>query len=191
MCFYSNRCQTSKAFLQELALTSYKAEFQFVCVDPAPSRPKLPSWLKAVPTIVIAGESEPRPPTEVMNWLFERKLADASKRQETAKKPDGVPGGDPMAWSMAENTSFAKGFGYSFNDSDTNTNGNGGSMIPGSFEFLGGAAAPGDRTSQEFPGPTGGQSGRQKSKKEELFDRQMEAYQKDRESGMPKFQARQ
>ena len=121
-----------------------------------------------------------------MNWLFEKKLADASKRQETAQKSDGGPGGEPMGWSMAENTSFAKGFGYSFNDSDTNTNGNGGSRIPGAFEFLQGAAAPGDRSGQDFPGPSGGQSGRQKSKKEELFDRQMEAYQMEREKGMPK-----
>jgi hypothetical protein len=186
ICFYSNRCQTSKAFLQELALTPYKGEFQFICVDPSPNRPKIPSWLKAVPTIVVAGEAEPRQPGEVMNWLFEKKLADASKRQETAQKSDGGPGGEPMGWSMAENTSFAKGFGYSFNDSDTNTNGNGGSRIPGAFEFLQGAAAPGDRSGQDFPGPSGGQSGRQKSKKEELFDRQMEAYQMEREKGMPK-----
>lgn len=185
ICFYSNRCNTSKAFLQELALTPYKNEFQYICVDPSPSRPKLPTWLKAVPTIVVAGEAEPRPPTEVMNWLFEKKLQDVSQKQESSKKPDGIPGGDPMGWSMAENVSFARGFGYSFNDSETNTEGTGGTRIPGAFEFLHGNSAGGDRASQEFPGPSGGQSGRQKSKKEEIFDRQMEAYQREREQGMP------
>jgi hypothetical protein len=191
ICFYSNRCNASKAFLQELALTPYKTEFQYICVDPSPSRPKLPGWLKAVPTIVVSGEPDPRPPTEVMNWLFERKLQDASQKQQSSQKSDGTPGGDPMGWSTAENMSFAKGFGYSFNDSETNTEGTGGNRIPGAFEFLNGNTAPGDRSSQDFPGPSGGKSGREKSKKEELFDRQMEAYQRDREAGIPQAKPRQ
>ena len=33
--------------------------------------------------------------------------------------------------------------------------------------------------------------GRSKSKKEEMFDRQMEAYQKSRDSGIPQVRARQ
>jgi hypothetical protein len=60
--------------MEELSNTPFVAEFQLVCVDPSPSRPALPRWLKSVPTIVVSGESSPRVgPNAVNNWLFERK----------------------------------------------------------------------------------------------------------------------
>jgi hypothetical protein len=54
------------------------------------------------------------------------------------------------------------------------------------FGFLNGSAAKGDRTTQGI-GDSGlrQEEGRGKSKKEQIFDRQMEAYQQNRESGMP------
>jgi len=144
-----------------------------------------------VPTLVIAGEPEPRTGGDVMNWLYEKKMKDAvvatSKQTNSA---DGTPGGEPAGWSMFENTSFNKSFGYSFNSADTSTGGDGGATIPGTFSFLNGNAAPGDRNSQEFPGSTN-QTARTKSKKEEMFDKQMEAYQRSREDGMPKGPNRQ
>jgi hypothetical protein len=191
ICFYSNRCKWSKAFLQELAQTPWKGDFRFICADPSPTRPQLPDWLKTVPTLVIAGEPEPRTGSDVMNWLYEKKMKEAaattSKKTNTA---DGTPGGEPAGWSMFENTSFNKSFGYSFNEADTSTGGDGGTMIPGTFSFLNGNASPGDRNSQEFPGSTN-QTARTKSKKEEMFDKQMESYQRSREEGMPKGPARQ
>jgi len=190
ICFYSNRCKWSKAFIQELSLTPFKTDFKFICIDPSPNRPALPAWLKSVPTIVISGEPEPRMNADVMNWLYEQKMKVSNSQQASAKTADGTPGGEPMGWSTAENVSFSKGFGYSFNADDTTTGGAGGLSIPGAFSFLNGGAAPGDRAAQEFPGSGGGQSGRQKSKKEEIFDKQMEAYQRSREEGMPKVQAR-
>ena len=60
--------------------------------------------------------------------------------------------------------------------------------MPGAFSFLNGAAAPGDSAAGAFPG--GNNVGTKKSKKEELFDKQMEAYQRERENGMPRFQQR-
>ena len=69
---------------------------------------------------------------------------------------------------------------------------------PGTFAFLRGAGAPGDRMSQEMPASAGGggrmggsgaRGGGQRSKKEEMFDKQMEAYQRERERGMPARQA--
>jgi hypothetical protein len=57
--------------------------------------------------------------------------------------------------------------------------------MPGAFSFLNGGASEGDRLSQEVPGTTT-QSSQRKSKKEEMFDKQMEAYQRDRDMGMPK-----
>ena len=74
VCFYSKKCPHSKAFLEELASTPYTTEFQYICVDPSPNRPKLPSWLKAVPTLVIDGEADPLTDEKVFNWLSLRRI---------------------------------------------------------------------------------------------------------------------
>jgi hypothetical protein len=58
--------------------------------------------------------------------------------------------------------------------------------IPGAFGYLSGANSTGDRTSQDF-NPGKNEQGRNKSKKEELFDKQMEEYQRSRDDGMPKM----
>ena len=61
--------------MEELAATPFVPEFQLICVDPSPSRPPLPPWLKSVPSMAVVGESTPRVgPGPVNNWLFERKL---------------------------------------------------------------------------------------------------------------------
>jgi len=178
VCYYSNKCVWSKAFLEELSKTPWKDRFRFVCVDPGPTRPQLPAWLKKVPTLMIGGEGEPRTDGDVMNWLSEMKMknggAQASQTQQAA---------DIEGWNTLEHQSFAKGFGYSFNDADTSTAGNGGATIPGTFSFLGGAAALGDRLSQQIAGLA---DTKNKSKKEMMFDKSLEDYQKERERGMPK-----
>ena len=178
LCYYSNKCQWSKAFVTELSKTPWKNEFRFICVDPSSTRPALPGWLKKVPTIVIQGEGEPRTDSDVMNWLYEKRMKDGAKQ--------GTPvasAGEPEAFSMMEQVSFAKGFSYSGLDVDTSSQGTGGSTMPGAFSFLNGASSEGDRASQgRAPAPANSQ---RRSKKEELFDKQMEAYQRDREQGMP------
>ena len=46
-----------------------------ICVDPSPTRPPLPPWLKSVPTLLVIGEDAPRVgPGAVTNWLFEQKM---------------------------------------------------------------------------------------------------------------------
>ena len=189
ICFYSNRDPLCKAFISQLADSPLKKEFRYICVDPSPQRPKLPEWLKMVPTIVIAGETEHREGQDCVNWLFERKMRLAAEKNTKATTPvpadAGASGADFMGWNSYEHQSFSRGFGYSYMDSDTSTGGEGGSKIPGAFSFLNGASAGGDRTSQEFPGGATNQTGRTRSKKEELFDKQMEAYQRQREEGMP------
>ncbi len=189
ICFYSNKCQWSKAFISELAKTPWKNSFRFFCVDPSPSRPPLPGWLKKVPTIVISGEPEPRTDSDVMNWLYEKKMKEGGgDRQQAGAAAAGE--GEPSAFSLMENVSFAKGFSYSGLDVDTSSQGNGGASMPGAFSFLNGASSGGDRLSQDSGAPgqgansAGGGSSR-RSKKEELFDKQMEQYQRERESGMP------
>ena len=184
LCYYSNKCQWSKAFVSELAKTPWKNDFRFVCVDASPSRPQLPPWLKKVPTIVVAGEPEPRTDADVMNWLYEKRMKEGNGNKQQGAPGAAAGGGEPEAFSMMEQVSFAKGFSYSGLDVDTSSQGAGGATMPGAFSFLGGAAAEGDRASQGLT--TAPANSQRRSKKEEMFDKQMEAYQRDRESGMPK-----
>jgi len=78
VCFYSKKCPYSKAFLEELSKTQYSAEFKFMCVDPGPNRPRLPAWLKGVPTLVIDGETDPLTDEKVFNWLSLRRIQSPS-----------------------------------------------------------------------------------------------------------------
>ena len=177
LCYYSTKCSWSKAFITEISQTPFKGEFKFISVDPPLVQP-LPKWLKKVPSLLIQGNPEPLTDSEVMNWLYERKMMTQSK-SETSQQASDIDG-----WSMEENVSFAKGVGYSFNDSDTSAEGNGGLTIPGSFAFLHGSSGMGDKSSQDFnPGKT--EASRTRSKKEEMFDKQMEEYQRSRSVGMP------
>lgn len=184
VCFYSNKCQWSKAFITELSATPWKSQFKYVCVDASPDRPPLPKWLKKVPTIVIAGEQEPRTDSDVMNWLYEKKM------KEGSAKPVGVvAGAEPAAFNVAEQVNFGKGFSYSGLDADTSATGTGGLTMPGAFAFLDGAASGGDRLSQDVGAPAA-QNSQRRSKKEEMFDKQMEAYQRDRDVGIQKGNGR-
>jgi len=107
--FYSKRCRYSQAFLEELATTPYVPEFNFVCVDPGPSRPALPGWLKSVPTLAVAGEASPRVgPASVTNWLYERKMGGAGEtkrgnvleeRSAPVYSPDVAPRPAPVVSS--------------------------------------------------------------------------------------------
>lgn len=187
LCYYSNKCQWSKAFVTELSKTPWKASFKFVCVDPVPGRPPLPGWLKKVPTIVVAGEQEPRTDSDVMNWLYEKRVKDAPQGQPGA--PAAAAGAaEPSAFSIMEQVSFAKGFSYSGIDADTSSAGDGGMTMPGAFTFLHGGAAEGQ--AQQGQGKPTVEEVRGKSKKEQVFDKQMEAYQRDRDLGMPKLGGR-
>jgi hypothetical protein len=186
ICFYSNKCQWSKAFITELSSTSWKNQFKFVCVDASPTRPQLPGWLKKVPTIVISGEAEPRTDADVMNWLYEKRMKDGG-----APVPGGAASLEPMGFNSAEQVNFAKGFSYSGLEADTSATGTGGTTMPGAFSFLNGAASNGDRLSSDVLGAaTPAQSSQRRSKKEEMFDKQMEAYQRNRDVGISKGDGR-
>ena len=189
LCFYSNKDKWSKAFLEELAKTTWTPEFQFICVDPDPNRPSLPKWLKQVPTLVIDGEQEPiKTDTEVMNWLYERKMKQTPKKEATkASGAAAVVSGEPESWLGNEMGGMGSAR-YSFIDSDTSTGGNGGSSIPGTFGFLNGAASPGDRQANTV-GMNAGSSTR--TKKEKQFDQQLDLYKQNRDSGMRQPPARQ
>jgi hypothetical protein len=191
ICFYSNSVSDkwSKAFLEELSKTPWVNEFKFVCVDPGPNRPSLPKWLKQVPTLVIEGDKDPiKIDTEVMNWLYERKLREVNRTSPSEPSRGGgaaaTPGGEVQSWG-AELDGFGN-TGYSFINSDTSAQGNGGMDIPGSFAYLNGGASPGDRTGQGPGAPGAAPSNTAgRSRKEKLFDEQMEMYKQQRDMGMP------
>jgi hypothetical protein len=179
ICFYSNRCEWSKAFVTEISQTPYHKEFRFICVDPSPNRPQLPSWLKQTPTLVISGEPEPRTNNEVMNWLYERKMKDGNNKKSENGEQSLV---EPEPYLDSE---MGGGFGdsYAFINTDWSATGNGGNSIAHNFSFLGGSNSVGTREASNFQ-TTAPPSGK-RNKKEELLDQQMEAYKRDRDMGMP------
>ena len=187
ICFYSNRCPWSKAFIEELSRTPWKREFNYICVDPGQNRPSLPKWLEKTPTLVIKGEKEPRTDAEVMNWLYERRMKEntVSSTQPQSGSQDPADATDIEAWNRSElgaGLGNAAGSFYSFLNDDTTTKGSGASM-PGSFSFLNGQSATGQRGAETYPGGGGGEK---KTKREQMFDQQMEEYMKHRDNGMPK-----
>jgi hypothetical protein len=186
ICFYSNRCDWSKAFIEEISKTSYHKLFRFICVDPSPNRPALPNWLKQTPTLVISGEPEPRTNSDVTNWLFEQRMKDGG-----AKSEDGSGGSaGPMEPEPYLDIEMGGSFGdsYSFIGADTSAQGNGGLSMKHNFTYLQGQDAVGTREASNFQTTNTNQK---RSKKEELLDQQMEQYKANRDLGMPQRIARQ
>ena len=193
ICFYSNKCDWSEAFLKELSTTPYKRDFQFVCVDTTP-RGQLPTWLKQVPTLLIKDDQEPiKTDSEVLNWLYERKMKDVSRNP--ARAPSGPQQGqsqgqdEPEAWNISEmGGKLSESYGNLVDGSGAAVENSGSKNFD--FGFLNGNAAPGERTTQDMGSSNMRQEpSRSKSKKEELFDKQMEAYSKSRDDGIPKKRA--
>ena len=189
ICFYSNRCEWSKAFIEEISKTNYHKEFRFICVDPGPNRPQLPGWLKSVPTLVIQGEPEPRTNSEVMNWLYERKMRDGGGSKSSGGGGQGGQAGpaEPEPYLDME---MGGGFGdaYSFIGDDTSAQGNGGLRGGHNFTYLNGQEAVSTREASNFQTTS---SNQKRSKKEELLDQQMEQFMKSRDLGIPQRIARQ
>ena len=205
ICFMSPKCQWSMAFLKELERTPYINEFQIIDVAKLTPQQRKDFKLSKVPTLIIADPHDPDPMKtdgEVMNWLSLRKLKDSSGIPRAPPAP-GISAPSAVQQSVPmepEPFVFSEMGGkgqdpYSFIDQDTNTQGNGGLRIQHSFEFLGGLGSANDNGG---PAPmsmptnsAGGNFGQKKSKKEEMFDAQMEAYAREREMGMPQVRPRQ
>ena len=179
ICFYSNKCRWSAAFITELKNTPFKNEFRFICVDPGQNgqRPQLPGWLKKVPTLVVRGEDEPRTDGDVMNWLAERKLLSSRGNGGAGEGSASAANAEPEPWVGNEmGGSYTKGFSFIADDQAPS----------GNFEFLNGQNGPGTRTGSEIPnGGLGARDQPLKSKREALFDKQMEEYMRQRGTGMP------
>jgi hypothetical protein len=180
ICFYSNRCEWSKAFIEEISKTNYHKEFRFICVDPGPNRPQLPGWLKQTPTLVVQGEPEPRTNSEVMNWLYEQKLRDNGGSKQTGSNASGPSEPEPYL-----DMEMGGGYGdsYSFIGEDTSAQGNGGMSMKHNFTYLNGQESVSTREASNFQTTS---SNQKRSKKEELLDQQMEQYMKMRDNSVPK-----
>ncbi len=188
ICFYSNRCEWSKAFITEISQTpTYMKEFRFICVDPSPNRQSLPSWLKQTPTLVISGDPNPKTNSDVMNWLYERKMKDGVTG-------DGNQIGGPRSAEPEPYLDMEMGGGfsdsYSMVGDDWSTGGSGGLSMKHSFSFLGGNSSVGTIEASAFKTSNPSMDSK-RSKKEELLDQQMEAYMKSRDMGVPKKLTRQ
>lgn len=171
VCFYSKRCKWSEAFIKEITPTPFLKQVRFICVDAQPdgNRPKLPTWLKQVPTLVVKGEDEPRVGGDVMNWLSERKLLTNNTGLAAPAEPEPYTSGE---------------MGGQFTKSYTLLGAEESAPV-GNFAFLNGANAIASKTASEMPGGGLGARGQGKTKKESLFDKQMETYMKERGNGMP------
>jgi len=192
ICFYSNRCEWSKAFITEISQTPYHKEFRFICVDPSPNRPQLPSWLKQTPTLVISGEPEPRTNSEVMNWLYEHKMKNGGGGGGSVS---GANSGNSVSGTSVEpepylDMEMGGGFGdsYSFLGDDTTTQGDGGLRMKHNFTYLNGQDSVSTREASNFQTTS---SNQKRSKKEELLDQQMEQFLKSRENSVPQRIVRQ
>ena len=188
-----------------MAQTSFSKEFRFICVDPGSDgrRPQLPAYVKAVPTLMIAGEPEPRVDNQVMNWLMERKLkarsdvAPGGGFMGAATGMGGVPGGGgPMALYANEMGGIGdEGFamigeeGFSGEKSTvrlgttmTGINDLAHSMVPDARIFGAPVSMMGGGS-----GPEAGSSatGRQ-TEKAKAFDSAYQSFLADRDRGMPK-----
>lgn len=190
-------------FLRELERTPYLSEFQVIDVAKLTPQQRKEFHLTKVPTLIISDPNDPEPMKtdgEVMNWLSLRKLRDSSGIPRAPPAPgisapsavqQSVPS-EPEPFVFSE-MGMSGQDPYSFIDQDTMTQGNGGLRIQHSYEFLNGGwggAGSGDGGQGAPPQAAASSAaafGQKKSKKEEMFDAQMEAYQREREMGMPQI----
>ena len=96
-CYFSVKCRHCQAFLEELARSPIASSVQLVSVDPSPRRAPLPAFLKAVPTLVVSGETEPRTGAAVFNWLYEARVrATAPPAVVETATTEAAAGGGPI-----------------------------------------------------------------------------------------------
>lgn len=196
ICFYSPNCKWSIRFLEALRQTPYKGMFNFMNVNDPQVREKF-RWLKKVPTLVVAGEQEPRTDESVMNWLFEQKLRDGQKNPPPAYSGNNaVPGQNPIVAGNTEPEAWiASEMSGSTRIQYTSTDDNDGIYTKtGNYELFD-INAP-----QNNPQGVGTKTGsiitntigsiQNRSRNEELFDKQMETYLKGRDTGVSRPPAR-
>jgi len=197
LCFFSARCRFSQNFLEELAKTPYSKEFRFISVDPqVPNgpRPQLPAYVKAVPTLMIDGERDPRTDSQVMNWLSERRLKDTSS-SSSASRSSGLGGGSMSAaegadglMAFSDEMAINGDEGYAFIGEDaTATKGTMVRMVGtmASINDLAGLGTSNDRAQGESAAARGSNIGTpRQSEKAKALDDALMAYQQMRDKDL-------
>lgn len=180
LCFFSARCRYSQNFLEELAKTPYAKEFRFISVDAqGGQRPQLPPYVKAVPTLMIEGERDPRTDSQVMNWLSERRLKDKAA-------PPAAGDGGLLAFN--DEMSINGDEFYSFLGEEANATK--GSMVRmvgtmASVDNLAGLGTPNDRMQGDRSAAAGSNIGvPRQSDKAKALDDALIAYQQMRDRDM-------
>lgn len=182
LCFFSARCRYSQNFLEELSKTPYSKEFRFISVDAqGGQRPQLPPYVKAVPTLMIDGEREPRTDSQVLNWLSERKLKDKNGPVASGPSEGGLLAfNDEMSVNGDE---F-----YSFIGEDAAATKNSMVRMVGtmaSVDQLAGLGTPNDRMQGDVAGSAGASIGvPNQSAKAKALDDALVAYQQMRDKDM-------
>lgn len=175
VCFYSNKCKYSKAFFEALASTPFKSQLQFVCVDGREGEFSNKYGLQRTPTLIIRGEDELRTFEGCMNWLSEQKILHQGGTPQGGSTQQMSQ--EPEAWISGEmGGSYTKSFSFINGEQSEAPNGN--------FEYLNGQSAVGTSTASDIPGGNGKPRTELRTKKADMFDKQMVTYMQQREQGM-------
>ena len=171
----------------------FKGQFTFVCVDPSPNRPQIPSIITQVPAVLVKGEPAPYLANEAINWLAVKKMQVTPAKGPASQAANQVPE-EPEAYFANEMRGYSSAFTY-IDDQQQEMGG-----TVGSFEYLGGGGAGmGTTTANHMisgggggPGQAASISGTDKiSAKERQFNKQMEEYMLRRDQGVPQQVKRQ
>jgi len=94
--YFSNFCEHSKSFLDELSKNNLLNNFEKICIDH--KNIKLPAFLKEVPTIIIPDHKEPLFGTDAFKWI-EWSVA------QTTEKTNKIDAYQPVLDSFSESFS--------------------------------------------------------------------------------------
>lgn len=200
LCFFSARCRHSQNFLEALKETPFAKEFRFISVDPQPNgqRPQLPSYVKAVPTLMIEGEDKPRTDAQVMNWLSERRLRAGGTLGTLGTLGSGFSGsgssggasaaGNDGLLAFSDEMAISGDEGYAFIGEDAPVTK--GAMVRmvgtmASVDDLAGLGTPADRAAADRSASVGANIGvPRQSEKAKALDDALMAYQQMRDRDM-------
>ena len=192
LCFFSARCRHSQNFLEALKETPFAKEFRFISVDPQPNgqRPQLPTYVKAVPTLMIDGEDKPRTDSQVMNWLSERRLrtGTGSSGGSGGGSGSGSGGGGDGLMAFSDEMAVNGDEHYAFIGEDAPVTK--GAMVRmvgtmASIDDMAGLGTPAARTATDRAGAAGSGIGvPRQSEKAKALDDALVAYQQMRDRDM-------
>ena len=107
MLFYSNRCSHCRQFLQELQPLGVASSVHHISIDTTP-RERIPSTVKSVPTLILAGQMEPLVGDYAFGWLHAQKQQQQAHMQQRMQQmqqssgqtqpaqSQGAPGGGQL-----------------------------------------------------------------------------------------------